>query len=333
MERGKTIFVWACLFVVVPIVLTAECPSKEDVFPCTCRDYSYGVGVQCDKIGVEVLVRVASNFRGKNVDYFTITNSEFGFIPYDVFKGIKLREFGIENSTLAALTDKDEAFVGLEEELEEISITSCVFDSEWDWSVLRSLKKLKYLTIEKSLHLRTLGTDVMKSSLPSSLKYFSFSGNNISSVSDHAFDSFKEVTNLYLGYNRIRNVKRTMFPNPSWNLYFLDISGNLIEEIPKDMFTRMMNLRFLNIRYNKILVLNQVTFSPVWDRLAGLFVSGNPLRCDCSMSWILVQKAPDNFPGECASPPELEGKKLTKLESKDFVCNVQNRVVNPKAKS
>ncbi|GBL87214.1 hypothetical protein AVEN_270497-1, partial [Araneus ventricosus] len=44
------------------------------------------------------------------------------------------------------------------------------------------------------------------------------------------------------------------------------------------------------------------------------------LRCDCRLSWILGKRLPEMTRAACAQPPELKGKFITLLSSKDLWC-------------
>ncbi|GFR05237.1 hypothetical protein TNCT_101821, partial [Trichonephila clavata] len=96
--------------------------------------------------------------------------------------------------------------------------------------------------------------------------------------------------------------------------------SNLIEQLPSDIFTNMPNLESLYINNNKLLVLEENTFSPVWENLMFFSAAGNGLRCDCRIAWILEKNFPNQTRAFCALPPELKGHSIDTLTSKDVWC-------------
>ncbi|KAG8190224.1 hypothetical protein JTE90_011945 [Oedothorax gibbosus] len=320
MSRKISIPLLIYLFSVISISIS--CPRKEDLRPCHCEwpGLEGSAYILCHGLNNEQdLSNAASSLRGKNYVYsFTIDNSNFNFIPSDAFKGLNFVELDINATTLRALTDTDEAFVGLEDHLEILIMTDCVFMSEWDWSIFRNLKKLRTLDIVGS-DLEIIGEELMKINI-TNVEDISFARNRISYIYDNAFVTFRNLRILSLNDNEIKEMKRTMFPNPALTLADFDISHNLIEQLPEDLFTNMPSLDTLSIGYNKILVLKENIFSGIWEQLDLFHTMGNELRCDCRMAWLLEQKFPRVTRGMCALPREVKGKTLDKLTSKDLWC-------------
>lgn len=301
--------------------LTTGCPPKEDLFPCTCEwpsaeGYAY---VTCTKLDNEHdLMQAASSLVGRSYVYsILIEDSIFNFIPSDAFKGLKFSELEIKDTTFRALTDTDVALQGLEDYLEFLIMTNCTLMNEWDWTIFKDLKKLTRLeiidgnlgSIEDLDKINTFG-----------LTYIRFDKNRISFIHTHAFENFKNLTVLSLAENAIEEVKRTMLPNPALELRDFDISNNLIEQLPSDIFTNMPKLESLSVSNNKILVLEENIFGPVWESLKFFTAGGNELRCDCRMAWILEKKFPTHTRAFCSLPPEVKGHSIDTLTSKDVWC-------------
>ncbi|XP_054707571.1 leucine-rich glioma-inactivated protein 1-like [Uloborus diversus] len=86
------------------------------------------------------------------------------------------------------------------------------------------------------------------------------------------------------------------------------------------MFTEMPNILAIMLKNNRFLTLEEKTFSLVWEQLQNFDASGNSLRCDCRISWIVGKRFPKATVASCAEPPTLKGKKLETLLSKDLWC-------------
>ncbi|GBL87215.1 hypothetical protein AVEN_270497-1, partial [Araneus ventricosus] len=272
------------------VPLTTGCPNPEDLYPCTClwpdRGEAY---VTCSNLDNEQdLVQAASSLTGKRYIYsFVIQDSIFTYIPSDAFKGLRFAELEIKDTSFMALTDTDVAFEGLEDHLEFLLMTNCTLMKGWDWTVFQNLKKLaRFDVIYANLDsIEDLGQINM-----SKVMDINFGHNMISFVHPFAFSSFKKLTHLSLNDNAIRTMMRTMLPNPASELVDLDFSANEIEQFPSDMFIEMPRLEFLSIANNKLLVLDEKTFAPVWETLEAFSAMNNELRCDCRLSWILGKR-------------------------------------------
>ncbi|GIY65485.1 uncharacterized protein CEXT_687381 [Caerostris extrusa] len=189
--------------------------------------------------------------------------------------------------------------------------------SDWDWTLFRNLKKLTTLDIV-GVNLESL-EDLETINITSIIK-IAFSHNRISFIHPSAFSNFKELRLLSLDNNFISVIKRSMLPNPALELTDLDLSYNEIEDLPSDIFSNMPQLEYLSIGFNKILVLEEKTFSPVWEKLQAFSAFGNDLRCDCRLTWILEKMYPRDLRAVCSQPPEAKGKNLRDLASKDLWC-------------
>ncbi|KAF8793942.1 Chondroadherin-like protein like [Argiope bruennichi] len=249
------------------IALTTGCPPPEDIHPCTCSwPATEDAYITCSNLDNELdLVQAASSLTRRSYVYsFVIQNSIFNYIPSDAFKGLKFVELEIKDTSLMALTDTDLAFEGLENHLQFLLINNCTIMNGWDWSIFRNLKKLVRLdVIYANLDsIEDLGQiDISK------IMDINFSNNLISFIHPFAFSSFKKLTHLYLKDNAIREMKRTMLPKPALELLNLDFSGNEIEQFPTDMFVEMPQLESLSVANNKLLVLDEKVFAPVWETL------------------------------------------------------------------
>lgn len=211
------------LTAILTISLASTCPPKEQIYPCTCESSDYSKDIRCSNIDNDSdLLNAANALKGmKHINSFTIENAVLNYIPYDLFEGVNLVELEFLKSSIMAFTDTDVAFKGLEDSLEILLITECSFMNTWDWSVLKTMKKLMRLDIVEG-DMVSIDEDVREiSSL--NLKDISFSRNRIAHIYDYAFADFTELMVLTLSNNLIEEVKRSMLPNPANQLLHIDL--------------------------------------------------------------------------------------------------------------
>ena len=198
-----------------------SCPPKENLYPCTCESSGYSKYIRCEgMVNDEELLQAVVALRGvKDIFSFIIQDAALHYIPHDLFKGTEIVELEFSASSIMQFSDTDVAFEGLEDTLEILSITDCNFMNEWDWSLLRNLRNLMRIDIIGG---DLQGVDETIKELSSfNLKDINFSRNQISRVYDYAFTNFSE---LGLDNNLIKEVKRSMMPNPAPNLIQIDFS-------------------------------------------------------------------------------------------------------------
>lgn len=116
-------------------------------------------------------------------------------------------------------------------------------------------------------------------------------------------------------------------------LEYLDISANKIRNIPKNLFLEKTHIQAFNISENFIksvyedifeqsLVINANNFGQIW-------LSGNPLECNCEMSWIQnasekFVKIADNLIAQCKLPLTKKLSILKNVSSDAYLCNYEN---------
>lgn len=128
----------------------------------------------------------------------------------------------------------------------------------------------------------------------------------------------------------IKNLSSEQLPQ---TLEWLDVSGNQLSILSKNLFIEKTHLQFLNISENLIksvpndifdqsIVINNNNFGQIW-------LTGNPLECNCDMSWI--KKIAEKFvnigdisSAKCKLPLTLELVPLTNVSSEQFLCHYKN---------
>lgn len=156
----------------------------------------------------------------KKLYSFTIKNSNFIYIPHDIFTNVNFQEFQIVESSFMALTDTDVAFEGLEESLVSLVITDSDMLNPWDWMALKNLKKLLKIHIDVDLSIVSKDIEQLTSV---NLMDISLNKNQINYVHETAFANFKQLLSVSLRSNLITEIKRSMFPNPAPLLQKLDL--------------------------------------------------------------------------------------------------------------
>nr|XP_042901169.1 vasorin-like isoform X2 [Parasteatoda tepidariorum] len=308
------------LFLLWLVCVTAEpsCPPNENIAPsCICRVFDTFSVMTCNNImSTDQLIRPIRATQGYEIFSIVIEDSSLLYIPSDIFKNTHVGKVYFRNSQVMALSDSDLAFEGLENSLEEIIATSTQYVTTWDWSQLRNLKKLWAIKVDN------IGMHTVDKEFPH-LQYMSLleiRRAKISFLHPDAFSGLPNLAVLILKQNEISKFKRSMLPDPANKLHHLDLSHNLLETLPENMFKNMPNLGEIYLSHNKLLTLNEETFSPVIKKLQLLMLTGNALQCDCRMRWIVGYFTHLHLEGECEQPPPMRGRTLRYLKHIDFYC-------------
>ncbi|XP_022257536.1 leucine-rich repeat-containing protein 4B-like [Limulus polyphemus] len=131
---------------------------------------------------------------------------------------------------------------------------------------------------------------------------------------------------LNLSGNKLATLPLQLYRRRLPNLKTLDLSNNLLSELPK-MTTRVLpKIRRLNLRSNFI---QSLGFYSLPIGLHELDLSENPLRCDCDILWL--QEWVDSnktviFLPTCNSPSDVKGQFLLQLTNATL-CGERNETV------
>ncbi|XP_054707570.1 protein artichoke-like [Uloborus diversus] len=214
-----------CLFLILCLGISEECPPPESLTPCLCRiePLSKAREILCYDINNEqTLSNAISAIRGRTDIYgVKIQDSVLNYIPHDTFSDVRIKELEISDSSLSSLSDTDIAFEGLEDYLDNLFFTDCIFMGSWDWEKLKNLRRLLSLEIRGG-QFESIDKDI-KDIGHLDIKIFNFARNKISYIDDEAFAMFKNLLSLDLSDNFITEMKRDMLPNPALNLRKIDL--------------------------------------------------------------------------------------------------------------
>ncbi|KAJ8299491.1 hypothetical protein KUTeg_023551 [Tegillarca granosa] len=149
--------------------------------------------------------------------------------------------------------------------------------------------------------------------------------NGIHDISPGSFESLNNLYELDLKENKLMNFNFSLVWNirPLYtldlrdnHLFRIDIPSNISSVKIKELFLAENNLQSVKKDIQKIMRDSSI-----------LSLSGNPLRCDCQLSWMLVPAISRKLEIEeldqlvCRSPNQLNGKKVTSLKTSELSCS------------
>ncbi|GIY70459.1 LRRCT domain-containing protein [Caerostris darwini] len=149
------------------------------------------------------------------------------------------------------------------------------------------------------------------------LEQIEFKKTRTVSIHDEAFSRLTQLNSLVIVYNSLKTIKRSMFPS---SLYFLDLTGNKLTDLPDDIFTDMPALRDVLLEKNQLKHFSSAVLERLYDTtLQQVTLSDNPIICDCSVKWYTQkEKRSVRVTGNCDIPENLHGWRLIQLSPGDF---------------
>ncbi|XP_054718796.1 carboxypeptidase N subunit 2-like [Uloborus diversus] len=300
------------------MTLATGCPPEESIGPkCYCRTFQLGAMMWCDNIlSTDELVPLVKVTEEYDMYSLSVNNSVFQYIPSDLFRNTKFKRLRFQYTQIMALTDTDIAFEGLEDRLEQIQILEGRFVANWDWDVLKNLRRIENLDISG------ISLTAIEMPMPpmSSLIGLGFANTDISEIVDSAFASLQNLKIVVLKQNNLKELKRNILPEPALSLSVLDFSSNQLSTLPENMFAGMPELQHLFLSNNLFTTLDEATFAWPMENVVKLSLNGNEFRCDCRLQWLSSRKKPVEFYGTCSTPESLKGMELSKIQAKFLLC-------------
>ncbi|KAG8195749.1 hypothetical protein JTE90_010627 [Oedothorax gibbosus] len=80
----------------------------------------------------------------------------------------------------------------------------------------------------------------------------------------------------------------------------------------------MPDLRSVDLSKNHLSAVSETVFGSVNNHLGDLSLSGNPLICNCNISWIVPLQGHRYLDGYCTEPESLKERSLVTLRNGDF---------------
>ncbi|KAF8781554.1 protein artichoke-like [Argiope bruennichi] len=304
------------------VLISAQlCPPQEDIRPCMCLNREGLNHIHCDGISsLSELQKSIKRLQGTKAFTFTISDSDFEYLPYDIFKNMSIHHLSLSKSKLNRIGNLgDPQFEGLETSLESLTITeSFTRKHPFAYVFMDHLKSLKTLEVRRN-HVEVLHNEWFKKGLPD-LRVIRFVQCVIRAVGWRALQSLRNLKVIDLSDNAINYIPRTAFPEPAPSLEEINLERNVLSSLPEDFFSNMPNLRIVNLELNEFSTIDQAIFGNVWSHLQILNIDFNPIVCDSKIKWIYEGK--DNLEqklvGLCFKPFTLFEREIHSLKIEEL---------------
>eukprot|EP00057_Strongylocentrotus_purpuratus_P029277 XP_011683751.1 PREDICTED: toll-like receptor 4 [Strongylocentrotus purpuratus] len=102
-----------------------------------------------------------------------------------------------------------------------------------------------------------------------------------------AFETLKFLRVLHLKGNKIKQLPIDIFTNLGQTTS-IDLHNNQLVNLDINLFLNNCRLTTLSLSDNKLTRLNQSTFKLIGPSLTSVDLSGNPIDCNCELSWLLA---------------------------------------------
>ncbi|XP_071137854.1 toll-like receptor 4 [Mytilus edulis] len=111
--------------------------------------------------------------------------------------------------------------------------------------------KTKCISQNTNVDCRHLGLTMIPRHLPTHATSMDLSSNSLKMIRGFTFQYFKNITDLYLGYNVIQSIDTNAFYGLH-RLQSLHLEHNFLQAFPIGMFDKLKCLQHLSIEYNKL---------------------------------------------------------------------------------
>ncbi|XP_067118613.1 leucine-rich repeat-containing protein 70-like [Centruroides vittatus] len=320
MTEKNIMFRWVTISALLNVLrastpLKQSCPPPENIHPCTCQTVTpkdTENWVTCDKIeSLQKLTRLISASKGYAIYKFRLSSSEIGFVPSNLFYRTTFSEIVIDNTEINSFTQSEEhPFLGLENRLASVTVTNCKLGAGIDWERFSKVNSLTYLDLSFNTF-NAVEKKWFRFTHPT-LASFTLKGSDVESVADDAFAKLLKVVFLDLSENKLKWLKRSMFPAVPM-IKFLNLSNNRLSSLPNDIFGNMLHLRRIRLMYNRLRTFDELIWRPVIGVVEFLDIDNNPVVCDSSVCWSTNYQRPSHFYGKCSEPPTLRDRALRSL--------------------
>ncbi|KAK0397926.1 hypothetical protein QR680_002342 [Steinernema hermaphroditum] len=195
-------------------------------------------------------------------------------------------------------------------------------------NTLASLHHLKILEMD---HNELTNIDFRR--FPPSLTDLSLRHNSINTI-HFINESVSQLRRLDLSGNALENVASTgtvnVFPH---SIRLLDISFNRISYITDNAFAHLQKLTTIDIRNNHLTEIKETALrAKANEQRRQVFVSGNPLKCSCSIQWMIhpenkeIPLVMDASQATCTSLVHLDANMSLSeaYSSQQFLCKYQS---------
>ncbi|XP_042143094.1 protein toll isoform X2 [Ixodes scapularis] len=246
----------------------------------------------------------------KNLRKLRLQNNRLEYLPPLLFKDLtKLEVVDLHDNRIKTVHD---AFQGLPF-LKEIYLYGNAI-TDIDKLAKGDLKSLKILTADNNFMNSILDFG------PINIKIEILRLRNYNFLL-HLNGSVSHMPQLRI-LNFSHNAIQTLYGNDFYNdpeLTFIYAYGNNLSTI-EGAFQTSPKLRSLHIQKNNLKTLPRTSFPASLQRLQILVFEGNPITCDCRMSWLLrmAQHRVQQGSPVCEGPPPLRGRLFHNMTKEDL---------------
>uniref|UniRef100_A0A0N5A0I2 LRRCT domain-containing protein n=1 Tax=Parastrongyloides trichosuri TaxID=131310 RepID=A0A0N5A0I2_PARTI len=272
-----------------------------------------------------------ANFKGlQNLHKLHLDNNILGKLPSKVFDSlINLKELVLDGNEAVVLSKK--IFTEKLSNLEILSIDYCELNS-LPKDLFINLKNLKQLSLRGNPF---VSMPVAVNSIPQ-LSVLDMSETNLPEFDRNALSEDHELETLYMQKMKyIYMINDCAFCNLK-KIKKVDFSGSAhIYHINNNAFGNVNNKKNgpTNITFFDVTNCNITSISPYllkWENIMALRISGNPLKCDCEMSWLVKNKDLHKTFGDeiptCEIPSTHEIKHIPDFSTRSCDFNIDSTV-------
>lgn len=202
--------------------LPLSCPSSEALYPCKCNRLAYGLHVVCDNFQDSTLLtralKVLRDYQVQNVLLHGLNLTDV--LPSNIFEGLAISEIRVEKSFLRF---SEPAFRGLDDSLHVLNVAqnSKIKEKSTQRFSIAKLNKLTRLNI-KANPLLKVSDNWLNGKIPN-VENIVLEDNDIQVIDSRAFAELSNLKTISLSENRLKEVKRSMFPRPANELLKIDL--------------------------------------------------------------------------------------------------------------
>lgn len=293
------------------------CPSPEDISPCSCHETNYNLHAHCSWISsLETLQKCVRGMRGYTFKTFTIENSNFSFIPNNLFEKLNINHLSIIQSNFSRISNLGEPqFHGLENSLLSLTFKDTYTEKNpLAYVSIGHLKLLQTLYVSRS-HAGLISNHWFKDG-PVSLRTVRFVQAHIENVGYKALQALTKLQVVDISDNKIKYVTRTMLPNPAEYLEEINLERNKLESFEENFFSGMPQLKRVLLELNEFSTISEAIWKPVWSHLQFLNMDYNPLICDKEIKWMYdyAERLEHMLAATCYKPFNLMDRDLHDLK-------------------
>lgn len=255
--------------------------------------------------------------------YFVLKDSLLDYLPSTAFAGTSMSVLEISNVSLTTYADpranSSSPFEPVKNSLRKFILNKQKKPLE-DWGLLGSvggLETLKLLKIEEL----NLTSDFNK--LPLGINEIHIEEASIGRVGQDWVSELSSLRAIGVKRTTLKTITRSMLPTSAPNLAIIDLTENELSSLPEDLTFNMPALKTLDVGFNSISTLHEETFAPVKRNGGFANMNGNPLVCDCRLTFLLTCPRSWNY-YMCSDPESSEAVPIASIMER-HTCNGTRR--------